>query len=69
METGDPAAEISRVAEEGGYDLLVVGSRGRGAVGEVVLGSVSSDLVRHALCPVLVVGKDATFQFEPASRN
>ena len=66
MESGDPAAEISRVAAEGGYDLLVVGSRGRSAVGEIVLGSVSTDLVRHAPCPVLVVGKDATSQFEPA---
>lgn len=36
-------------------DLLVVGSRGRGALAEVLLGSVSEYCVRHAACPVVVV--------------
>jgi nucleotide-binding universal stress UspA family protein len=36
-------------------DLLVVGSRGRGAVAARVLGSVSQGCVRHARCPVVVV--------------
>jgi len=36
-------------------DLLVVGSRGRGAARSAVLGSVSSHCVRHAPCPVVVV--------------
>ena len=36
-------------------DLLVVGSRGRGAVGAALLGSVSQACVRHARCPVVVV--------------
>jgi nucleotide-binding universal stress UspA family protein len=66
MEDGQPVDEISRVAEEGGYDLLVVGSRGRNAVGELVLGSVSRALVRRAPCPVLVVARDAKAEFEPA---
>jgi nucleotide-binding universal stress UspA family protein len=38
-----------------GVDLLVMGSRGYGPLGSVLLGSVSSDLVEQALCPVLVV--------------
>jgi nucleotide-binding universal stress UspA family protein len=38
-----------------GADVIVVGSRGLGAVGRFVLGSVSDHVVRHAGCPVLVV--------------
>lgn len=34
--------------------LLVMGSRGRGPVESVVLGSVSASVVRHAACPVVV---------------
>jgi nucleotide-binding universal stress UspA family protein len=68
MEDGQPAGEIVRVAEEGGFDLIVAGSRGRNAVGELLLGSVSGNLVRHAPCSVLVVGKDADQRFEPTTR-
>jgi nucleotide-binding universal stress UspA family protein len=36
-------------------ELIVVGRRGRGAVKSLVLGSVSTYVVQHATCPVLVV--------------
>ena len=36
-------------------ELIVVGRRGRGAMKSLVLGSVSSYVVQHAICPVLVV--------------
>jgi nucleotide-binding universal stress UspA family protein len=45
---GDPAATIEKVAEEGGYDTIVVGSRGLGAVDRLLLGSVSEYLATNA---------------------
>jgi nucleotide-binding universal stress UspA family protein len=65
-EHGHAANEIVRVAEEGGYDLIVVGSRGRSPVGELILGSVSHAVVRKAPCAVLVVSGDAEQRIEPA---
>lgn len=52
---GDPAGEICRVAAEGGYDVIVVGSHGSGLVKRMLVGSVSHHVVQHAPCPVLVV--------------
>ncbi len=52
---GDPAKEILTFAEEGQYDLIVMGRRGLGGVGKVLLGSVSDRVVKAAGCPVTVV--------------
>ncbi|MGC9965229.1 MAG: universal stress protein [Syntrophobacteraceae bacterium] len=53
--TGAPAEEISAYAEKGGYDLIVMGSRGAGGVKNVFAGSVSHRVVHLARCPVLIV--------------
>lgn len=47
--------------------MIVVGSRGSGAVARVVLGSVSSALIRHAHCPVAVIKDDASLTAHAAS--
>ena len=49
-----PAAEVL-VHRAGPADLLVVGSRGRGAFRGLLLGSVALHCAMHAPCPVLVV--------------
>ena len=52
---GHPAHEIVEAAKAWSADLVVVGSHGRGGLGRVLLGSVADAVMRHALCPVLVV--------------
>jgi nucleotide-binding universal stress UspA family protein len=54
-EQGVVADEILARLERHPTDLLVVGSRGRSAARRILLGSVSTAMVTHAPCPVLVV--------------
>jgi nucleotide-binding universal stress UspA family protein len=52
---GRPADEIVAYADSIGADLIVIGSRGRGAVAGALLGSVSRDVLRESRTPVVVV--------------
>ncbi len=52
---GDPVESVLSVAEEDEAELLVVGSRRRGALKAALLGSVSSALATRARCPVIIV--------------
>ena len=53
--TGDAAEELIRISRERDAELLVVGSRGTGGFARLLLGSVSSKVMDHAACPVVVV--------------
>ena len=53
--TGDPGPAIVQVAEQGSFDAIVVGSRGRGTAARLVLGSVSEYVATHARATVIVV--------------
>jgi nucleotide-binding universal stress UspA family protein len=55
LASGSPASEIVRLASEGSFDLVVVGTHGRAGFRRLVLGSVAERVVREAHCPVLVV--------------
>jgi nucleotide-binding universal stress UspA family protein len=55
---GDPREVLLDVAKGEHADLLVVGSRGNTGLARLVLGSVSSHVVAHAPCSVLVVHRE-----------
>ncbi len=51
---GDPALTIERIAEHGGFDTVIVGSRGLDAVSRFLRGSVSEHVATHARATVIV---------------
>jgi nucleotide-binding universal stress UspA family protein len=55
LETGHPAQSIIKVAEEGNFDLIVLGHRGLSGVWAKLLGSVAEKVSSHAHCSVLIV--------------
>ena len=50
---GYPGEELIRASDDA--DLVVVGARGMSAIGRLLLGSVSSEVLHHARCPVAVI--------------
>jgi nucleotide-binding universal stress UspA family protein len=57
---GAPAERLIELADQEDAELLVVGSRGRGALSSAVLGGVSRKVARDARCPVVVVPPGAS---------
>ena len=56
LETSDhPAEAISQYAKSTNIDLIVIGTNGRGALAQILVGSVAERVVRIAPCPVLTV--------------
>ena len=71
---GEPAQEITAFAEQNRIDMIATGAHGRGAIGRLVLGSVSTKVVRTARSWVLiapprpVVEADKPVAFEPEAQ-
>ena len=63
---GNAGHEIVKEIKHGGYDLVVLGTRGRGRTQEGLLGSVNGYVHFHSHVPLLTVPEDsATEQLEP----
>lgn len=52
---GDPRTALLDVVRQGDADLLIVGSRGRGPVARLLLGSVAASLAQHTHVPITIV--------------
>ncbi len=63
---GDPVAEVVKSAEEVNADFIVMGSKGKGFLKEILMGSVSEGVVRKSKIPVMVV-KPKCFKTENGS--
>ena len=62
LEFGRPSRAIVEHARESKSDLIVIGTRGLGALKQLLLGSVAERTIRTAPCTVLTVGSDATME-------
>ncbi len=56
---GAPAEEIVRFANDNDVDLIVMGTHGWTGVKRIIIGSTAENVLRTALCPVLVVRSDS----------
>ena len=52
---GHPGETISKFAEAGKFDMVVMGSHGHGTLGNLVMGSVATQVLAHCKVPVLLV--------------
>jgi len=52
---GDPVQVIIDLAKTKSHDLIIMGTRGRSAFQELLIGNVSQKVMHHASCPVMVV--------------
>lgn len=54
-QVGPVAESIAKVAQEGNYDLLIMGTHGHGSLGKLVMGSVSTQVLASSTVPVLLI--------------
>lgn len=52
---GQAGTTIAKVATDGQFDLLIMGSHGHGAVANLVMGSVATQVLAHCKVPILLI--------------
>lgn len=58
VKTGKPFTEIMATAAEEKASLIIMGSHGRSNIEEMLMGSVSENVIRHAKVPLLVISRE-----------
>jgi nucleotide-binding universal stress UspA family protein len=58
LREGNPAEQIVQVAKDQSADLIIIGTRARGRVARLFLGSTAEAVLRSAPCPVLSIGRE-----------
>jgi nucleotide-binding universal stress UspA family protein len=66
---GPVGAMITAYAEANGFDLIVMGTRGRGGLAHVLMGSIAESVIRTAPCPVLTVKSSNANQVRTANAD
>lgn len=59
VKTGNPFKLIMETAENEKASIIVLGSHGKSNIAELLMGSVSENVIRHAKVPVLVISREA----------
>ena len=55
LEFGSPRETICRIANDEGFDLVILGRRGMGEIRDALFGAVSNHVLHHVRCPVLLI--------------
>lgn len=55
VEVGEPASTVLTAAEQGKYDLIIMGTHGRRGLSKLLMGSVAQKVVSRAPCPVVTL--------------
>jgi nucleotide-binding universal stress UspA family protein len=58
VRSGTPSAEIAKAAIDHGVDLIVMATHARSGLPHLLFGSVAEHVIRHTMCPVLLVRED-----------
>lgn len=61
LEEGEMVYKIRRIATEGNYDFIIMGTKGASGLKEIFLGSNTGEIMEHAPCPVLGIPEEAEF--------
>jgi nucleotide-binding universal stress UspA family protein len=58
VKTGRPFTEIMAAAAEEKASLIIIGSHGKSNIEEMLMGSVSENVIRHARVPLLIISRE-----------